>query len=174
MATDENLRSCLSRWQLFRNSVFSQFYDITSTCHWSRDFFVFNAATKEGVQEHCPLCHHNITPGEESWKGHLMGQKKDACSGNPRRLPSINRCKSCSSFASANFFVSSFCFTDAVSEWATLHCYRCLFPPTLLKENNEFFCLIRLYQSHLKFVPRVFNFATYLGTLWTSNSVWSP
>nr|CAB3229838.1 centrosomal protein of 104 kDa [Phallusia mammillata] len=48
-------------------------------------------ATTEGQQEHCPLCHHNIVPGEESWKAHLMGSKRDACADNSRRLPSINR-----------------------------------------------------------------------------------
>ena len=45
------------------------------------------------TQEHCPLCHRNIPQGEESWKSHLMGSKRDACPDNPRRLPSINRRK---------------------------------------------------------------------------------
>ncbi|CAK8671857.1 centrosomal protein of 104 kDa-like isoform X2 [Clavelina lepadiformis] len=48
-------------------------------------------AAKPTTQDHCPLCHRNITQGEESWKNHLMGSKRDACQSNPRRLPSINR-----------------------------------------------------------------------------------
>uniref|UniRef100_H2Z820 Centrosomal protein of 104 kDa n=1 Tax=Ciona savignyi TaxID=51511 RepID=H2Z820_CIOSA len=46
-----------------------------------------------GSMDHCPLCHKNIALGEESWKAHLMGAKRDACLENPRRQPSINRCK---------------------------------------------------------------------------------
>ncbi|KAK6175358.1 hypothetical protein SNE40_013840 [Patella caerulea] len=33
---------------------------------------------------HCPLCHINVSPGDESWKNHLMS--KDGCKENPRRL----------------------------------------------------------------------------------------
>nr|XP_018668059.1 centrosomal protein of 104 kDa isoform X1 [Ciona intestinalis] len=47
-------------------------------------------AAKPGL-DHCPLCHKNIALGEESWKSHLMGVKRDACLENPRRQPSINR-----------------------------------------------------------------------------------
>jgi len=43
------------------------------------------------TQEHCPMCHKNIGAGEESWKKHLMGSRRDACAENPRRQPHINR-----------------------------------------------------------------------------------
>lgn len=33
---------------------------------------------------HCPLCHENFSPGEESWKSHLM--RRDGCSQNSRRI----------------------------------------------------------------------------------------
>ncbi|XP_050411830.1 centrosomal protein of 104 kDa isoform X3 [Patella vulgata] len=33
---------------------------------------------------HCPLCHINVSPGDDSWKNHLMS--KDGCKENPRRL----------------------------------------------------------------------------------------
>uniref|UniRef100_A0A8C5Q8W8 Centrosomal protein 104 n=1 Tax=Leptobrachium leishanense TaxID=445787 RepID=A0A8C5Q8W8_9ANUR len=36
----------------------------------------------EKAANRCPLCHENFTPGEESWKYHLMG--KDGCKMNPR------------------------------------------------------------------------------------------
>ncbi|XP_031422735.1 centrosomal protein of 104 kDa [Clupea harengus] len=32
---------------------------------------------------HCPLCHENFSPGEESWKSHLMS--RDGCTQNTRR-----------------------------------------------------------------------------------------
>jgi len=45
------------------------------------------------LQEHCPMCNKNINSGEESWKKHLMGGKRDSCKENPRRLPHINKLK---------------------------------------------------------------------------------
>ncbi|CAH1776232.1 unnamed protein product [Owenia fusiformis] len=42
----------------------------------------------ENGKNHCPLCHLNFPPGEESWKSHLMS--KDGCKQNPRRLPALN------------------------------------------------------------------------------------
>ncbi|MGH0143725.1 UNVERIFIED_CONTAM: hypothetical protein FKN15_000790 [Acipenser sinensis] len=36
------------------------------------------------VANHCPLCHENFAPGEESWKSHLMG--KESCKMNQRRM----------------------------------------------------------------------------------------
>ncbi|KAL3861939.1 hypothetical protein ACJMK2_007949 [Sinanodonta woodiana] len=38
---------------------------------------------------HCPLCHQNISAGEDGWKDHLMG--KDGCKQNPRRLLALNK-----------------------------------------------------------------------------------
>ena len=43
----------------------------------------------EPGMNHCPLCHNNISTGEDSWKTHLMG--KDGCKANPRRLQSLNK-----------------------------------------------------------------------------------
>ena len=48
----------------------------------------FFSASKTGTN-HCPLCHNNISAGEDGWKNHLMG--KDGCKQNPRRLLSLNR-----------------------------------------------------------------------------------
>ncbi|XP_053136874.1 centrosomal protein of 104 kDa isoform X3 [Hemicordylus capensis] len=48
-----------------------------------------NPAKPEKVANHCPLCHENFTPGEEAWKGHLMG--KDGCRMNLRRVHSLNK-----------------------------------------------------------------------------------
>jgi len=51
---------------------------------------VINVAT----EEHCPLCNKNIPAGEESWKVHLMGSKRDACAENSRRIPHIKQLQS--------------------------------------------------------------------------------
>ncbi|XP_018083433.1 centrosomal protein of 104 kDa isoform X4 [Xenopus laevis] len=48
-----------------------------------------NAAKGEKVANHCPLCHENFTPGEETWKSHLMG--KEGCRMNPRRTQAFQR-----------------------------------------------------------------------------------
>lgn len=54
-----------------------------------QNFSVINVAT----EEHCPLCNKNIPAGEESWKVHLMGSKRDACAENSRRIPHIKQCQ---------------------------------------------------------------------------------
>ncbi|MGH0177796.1 UNVERIFIED_CONTAM: hypothetical protein FKN15_075896 [Acipenser sinensis] len=41
-------------------------------------------AKSDKVANHCPLCHENFAPGEESWKSHLMG--KESCKMNQRRM----------------------------------------------------------------------------------------
>ncbi|XP_052081359.1 centrosomal protein of 104 kDa-like isoform X5 [Mytilus californianus] len=46
-----------------------------------------NAA--KSSSNHCPLCHQNVSSGEDGWKNHLMG--KDGCKQNPRRLLSLNK-----------------------------------------------------------------------------------
>lgn len=51
------------------------------------------AVLQPNIEEHCPLCHENIPQGDESWQRHLMGSRKDACSENPRRLPTLKRFK---------------------------------------------------------------------------------
>jgi len=38
---------------------------------------------------HCPLCHENISAGEDGWKDHLMG--RTGCKQNPRRLLALNK-----------------------------------------------------------------------------------
>ncbi|XP_069110819.1 centrosomal protein of 104 kDa-like isoform X1 [Argopecten irradians] len=43
----------------------------------------------EPDKNHCPLCHQNISAGEDGWKKHLMG--KDGCKQNPRRLLALNK-----------------------------------------------------------------------------------
>uniref|UniRef100_A0A8B9RS60 Centrosomal protein of 104 kDa n=1 Tax=Accipiter nisus TaxID=211598 RepID=A0A8B9RS60_9AVES len=48
-----------------------------------------NSAKPENVANHCPLCHHNFSPGDEAWKSHLMG--KDGCKMNQRRSSTINK-----------------------------------------------------------------------------------
>ncbi|XP_068096590.1 centrosomal protein of 104 kDa isoform X2 [Hyperolius riggenbachi] len=48
-----------------------------------------NPAKGEKVANHCPLCHENFPPGEETWKSHLMG--KDGCKMNPRRTLALQR-----------------------------------------------------------------------------------
>ncbi|XP_072305435.1 centrosomal protein of 104 kDa [Eucyclogobius newberryi] len=35
------------------------------------------------ASNHCPMCHANFKPGDESWKAHLMGPQ--GCTHNPRR-----------------------------------------------------------------------------------------
>ncbi|XP_055864417.1 centrosomal protein of 104 kDa-like isoform X9 [Biomphalaria glabrata] len=40
-------------------------------------------------QNHCPLCHENISSGEDGWKEHLMG--RTGCKQNPRRLLALNK-----------------------------------------------------------------------------------
>ncbi|XP_074654970.1 centrosomal protein of 104 kDa-like [Tubulanus polymorphus] len=42
-------------------------------------------------EQHCPLCHNNIPPGEEGWKEHLMGSY--GCKQNPRRLLALEKQK---------------------------------------------------------------------------------
>lgn len=45
----------------------------------------------------CTLCEKIVEPGtnggglEEAWQLHLMGEGKDACLANPRRLPFLKR-----------------------------------------------------------------------------------
>ncbi|NXR38808.1 CE104 protein, partial [Zosterops hypoxanthus] len=46
-------------------------------------------AKAENVANHCPLCHENFPPGEESWKSHLMD--KDGCKMNQRRTSPMNK-----------------------------------------------------------------------------------
>lgn len=43
----------------------------------------------ETDRNHCPLCHQNISNGEDKWMKHLMG--KDGCKQNPRRLLALNK-----------------------------------------------------------------------------------
>ncbi|XP_076451911.1 centrosomal protein of 104 kDa-like isoform X2 [Babylonia areolata] len=38
---------------------------------------------------HCPLCHENVSTGEDGWKDHLMS--RDGCKQNPRRLLALNK-----------------------------------------------------------------------------------
>ncbi|KAH9514057.1 hypothetical protein Btru_030100 [Bulinus truncatus] len=44
--------------------------------------------SKSGLN-HCPLCHENISSGEDGWKDHLMG--RTGCKQNPRRLLALNK-----------------------------------------------------------------------------------
>ena len=38
---------------------------------------------------HCPLCHENLSTGEDGWKDHLMS--REGCKQNPRRLLALNK-----------------------------------------------------------------------------------
>ncbi|XP_059170552.1 centrosomal protein of 104 kDa-like isoform X3 [Physella acuta] len=44
--------------------------------------------SKSGTN-HCPLCHENISAGEDGWKDHLMS--RTGCKQNPRRLLALNK-----------------------------------------------------------------------------------
>ena len=57
------------------------------------NFYIINlmsyfSAAKSSLN-HCPLCHQNVSSGEDGWKNHLMG--KDGCKQNPRRLLTLNK-----------------------------------------------------------------------------------
>lgn len=43
-------------------------------------------AAAEPGKGRCPLCHGSITPGEDSWRIHLMSDSINGCQHNPRRL----------------------------------------------------------------------------------------
>ncbi|XP_046376699.2 centrosomal protein of 104 kDa-like isoform X4 [Haliotis rufescens] len=43
----------------------------------------------KAAMNHCPLCHQDISNGEDGWKEHLMGQS--GCKQNPRRLLALNK-----------------------------------------------------------------------------------
>ncbi|XP_017322902.1 centrosomal protein of 104 kDa isoform X1 [Ictalurus punctatus] len=45
-----------------------------------------------GNCNHCPLCHENFPPGEESWKFHLMDSSA-GCKQNTRRMVALQRAK---------------------------------------------------------------------------------
>ncbi|XP_066546753.1 centrosomal protein of 104 kDa [Amia ocellicauda] len=48
-----------------------------------------NPSKSEKKSNHCPLCHENFAPGDESWKSHLM--RKEGCKQNVRRTAALQR-----------------------------------------------------------------------------------
>ncbi|XP_006885867.1 PREDICTED: centrosomal protein of 104 kDa [Elephantulus edwardii] len=48
-----------------------------------------NPAKSEKLANRCPLCHENFSPGEEAWKGHLMGPA--GCTMNLRKTHILHR-----------------------------------------------------------------------------------
>ncbi|XP_050702856.1 centrosomal protein of 104 kDa-like isoform X2 [Eriocheir sinensis] len=73
-------RRCERCSEAIAKKVF-QTHALAKTCTPSRP---------EPLANHCPLCHENIPPWEDGWRGHLL-PGPDACLASPRAWPGVKK-----------------------------------------------------------------------------------